>query len=524
MMESLPGNIHQLTEEILAVRLSDLNREAKLCRTLLEISEKEGYPYGIAFAYTYLADSAIAMGDFLVCPTYLKEALNLAERFQFRTLLIRIYHSFGMFYTATFDGQTALEYYYKELMLANEFNDIEAKFGIYNNIGNIFLYQSAYADAREYFDLACEVLKEQGQDSYTPHLSIALMNLCYLSLESNDLEAAASYLKRCTQLPAKVLPGGIHHLVQFGHAILAGYDLKNQDCMKEIDHLLYEQAQIPDRNLVYDTLVYLCQMLLYREDQERLERTLHLMDSIQHEGSVKRTLELKTLWIKYFEHFQMLPEQQAAYRDFYVTTKETEAAAKQDRADGLRSKLHLLRALDEQSSMREENDNLTYLAGIDELTGLLNRRQLNRLAGQVLKDHLVENLGAVMLDIDYFKEYNDSYGHVSGDSALKAVAECLTTSSKKIFPCRYGGDEFLSLCVNCSDEEILAYISDVRAALEKKHIPHVCSKIANHLTLSIGCTNMRKSDGFDWDKVLRLADAALYKAKQEGRNTFHSHM
>lgn len=524
MVEALPDHIYQLTDEILSVRLSDLKREAELCRVLLETSETEGCTYGVAFAYTYLADCTIALGDLLSCSSYLKEALKLAEHFHFQTLLIRIYHLFGMFYTTAFDGQTALEYYHKELMLANEFEDIEAKFGAYNNIGNIFLYQSAYSDAKEYFDLACDVLGEQGSGVYTPNLSIALMNLCYLSLEAGDLEAAEVYLERCEQLPKKDLPGGIRCLVQFGRVILAGYLPETDGSMNDVDRLLDMQSQISDRTLLYDTSVYLCQMLLQRGDQLRLERTLHLMESIHHEGSVKRTLELRTLWVDFYERFHMEKELQEAYKAFYLATKETEAAAKQDRADGLRSKLHLLRALDEQSSMREENDNLTYLAGIDELTGLLNRRQLNRMAGQTLKEHSVENLGAVMVDIDFFKEYNDCYGHLAGDTVIKEVADCLASASTQIYPCRFGGDEFLSLCINCTDEEILAYISRVQAALEEKNIPHAHSSVSSRLTLSIGCTNMRKSDGFDWDKVLRLADAALYKAKQAGRNTYRANM
>lgn len=518
MVDALPAHISRQIDEILAIRLEDPVQEGVLCRALLQVSRAEGHSYGAAFAYAYLADSAIALGDYPPCPGYLREAQELAERFGYRELLINIYHFWGMFYTTAFDGQSALGYYYKELKLADEFGDLRTKSAVYNNIGNIFLNQAAYSDATEYFEKACTVLGDQGYGVFARDLCIALTNLCCLALETHNPDKGEEYLARCEKIPSGARLNGSDYLIRFGRAILAGYR-PGDGYMDRVDRLLDREGEISDRSLVYDASINLCQMLLFRGDQPRLERTLRLMESIGHEGSVKRTMEIRDLWVQYCERFHMESGLQAAYREFYRATKETESAARLDKADGFRAKLSLLQAIDEQTSMQEENDSLAYLAVTDELTGLLNRRYLNKLAGQTLRDASVERLGAVMVDIDYFKEYNDTYGHQAGDAVLRAVAGCLIAPTERIRPCRFGGDEFLCLCVDCTDGEILSYAADVQSALEALNIEHHGSQVSPRLTLSIGCTNMRKSTGFDLDHLFRLADAALYQAKQRGRNT-----
>ena len=91
------------------------------------------------------------------------------------------------------------------------------------------------------------------------------------------------------------------------------------------------------------------------------------------------------------------------------------------------------------------------------------------------------------MDIDYFKEYNDYYGHNSGDVVLKKVALCLKEEADdRITPCRYGGDEFCCICENMTPEEMSNYLKDIRGRLETLAVEHVKSQAAGIVTLSAG--------------------------------------
>jgi diguanylate cyclase (GGDEF)-like protein len=127
-----------------------------------------------------------------------------------------------------------------------------------------------------------------------------------------------------------------------------------------------------------------------------------------------------------------------------------------------------------------------------------------------------------MCDIDFFKEYNDTYGHVIGDDCLVSVAECLSDSFKRAsdFPARYGGEEFSVILPHTDDEDALNLCESFQENLKMLAIPHSSSEISDYVTMSIGLVTLE----FEVDKtpdvnaIIKAADEALYKAKRNGRN------
>ena len=121
-----------------------------------------------------------------------------------------------------------------------------------------------------------------------------------------------------------------------------------------------------------------------------------------------------------------------------------------------------------------------------------------------------------MIDVDYFKEFNDTYGHVQGDVILKSVADSLMDNMPSdVFVARFGGDEFSCMCINKSDDEIINYIKSIQNNIKNKKIEHKGNKNNNYLTLSFGFYN-----GALTSSMLEKADEALYQSKSKGRNTF----
>ncbi len=154
----------------------------------------------------------------------------------------------------------------------------------------------------------------------------------------------------------------------------------------------------------------------------------------------------------------------------------------------------------------------------DQLTGLHNRRFLEELIPKLTKQILRRNsnLGILMIDIDFFKQINDQYGHDAGDSVLKKVAEIIrTTVRESDFVIRYGGEEFMVLLVDSQVGKAVEVAEKIRKRVEKSTI-QVGSLLLNK-TVSIGVSEFPADTDKFWQAV-KFADVALYKAKEEGRN------
>ena len=168
-----------------------------------------------------------------------------------------------------------------------------------------------------------------------------------------------------------------------------------------------------------------------------------------------------------------------------------------------------------------------HLSIIDEMTGLHNRRyfndQMDRLWRTAARSHQI--LALIMLDVDYFKRYNDTQGHHAGDIALIAVADVLKFATKRAteFSFRLGGEEMAILALVDQLEDAQAIAHEIHDGVIASNIPHPASEVAPTLTVSIGICyyDGRQCHGVthpDSEKLYQLTDEALYRAKENGRN------
>lgn len=163
-----------------------------------------------------------------------------------------------------------------------------------------------------------------------------------------------------------------------------------------------------------------------------------------------------------------------------------------------------------------------YLSITDELTQLYNRRYFNITIEKEINRVKRTNdyITFMMIDIDYFKNYNDTYGHQAGDITLKEIALLLKEQVKRVsdYAFRLGGEEFALLFSLNDEEKSLTFAQNIRKSIEKLAIKHEGSKINPYVTISIGLVCKKGLDINDSNELYRLADEALYKAKEKGRN------
>jgi len=177
-------------------------------------------------------------------------------------------------------------------------------------------------------------------------------------------------------------------------------------------------------------------------------------------------------------------------------------------------------SLHEQQRRKAHEAELERLAYVDSLTGLFNRRHFDaELSARTEKkdSQRIESFGLLLIDVDYFKNYNDLYGHQAGDECLRTVASCIADSVRdKDIVARYGGEEFTVIVDSSEGEDAATVAEHIRSAVEMLRIRHQGSPF-EYVTLSIGLAYTRTA-GTSAQMLLNEADAALYEAKRNGRN------
>ena len=174
--------------------------------------------------------------------------------------------------------------------------------------------------------------------------------------------------------------------------------------------------------------------------------------------------------------------------------------------------------------MKIKNDMLEKLSMYDGLTNIRNRRffdeTFEKTFSEIKRDK--KSLAVLMIDIDFFKPYNDNYGHGQGDETLRKVAKALEKTIKRAsdFVARYGGEEFVILLKDINKDGVEAVANNLLNAVRELKITHEFSKIENYVTVSIGVSYYNSSSDITKLELLLKADETLYNVKNSGRNNF----
>lgn len=197
-----------------------------------------------------------------------------------------------------------------------------------------------------------------------------------------------------------------------------------------------------------------------------------------------------------------------------------------------------LRLLKMQKEIEQKNNDLTLLnqklealneyllkqSNQDGLTQIANRRYFDTRLEEEWKRLQREKkpLSLILVDIDYFKKYNDYYGHLEGDECLKEIAKTLSNSVKRSMDlvARYGGEEFGIILPNTDKSGAIQIAEEIQTAISDLKIPHNPSCDRKYITVSLGITTIIPSNEYSIKNLISQADIALYQAKEKGRNQY----
>lgn len=177
-----------------------------------------------------------------------------------------------------------------------------------------------------------------------------------------------------------------------------------------------------------------------------------------------------------------------------------------------------------KSELEKSNEELQKISSLDGLTGIANRRCFDEFIDKECLRSARENtcLSLILIDIDFFKFFNDNYGHLAGDTCLRQVASAMNEVVHRPADliARYGGEEFVVVLPNTSLDGAVKLAGDLCDKIREAKIPHAYSSVTDHVTISVGVTSRIASEGVSSKDLIALADEALYQAKESGRDKY----
>jgi len=172
--------------------------------------------------------------------------------------------------------------------------------------------------------------------------------------------------------------------------------------------------------------------------------------------------------------------------------------------------------------LTQANQELQRLAGIDRLTQLANRHYFDEVLEREVRQmkRAQTPLSLILGDVDYFKFYNDCYGHLQGDRCLQDIAQGIQRAVRRPqdLVARYGGEEFAVILPQTDASGAIAVARNIRNQIQELNIPHAQSQVSDHITLSLGIACAFPEDSCSATQLIHAADRGLYRAKDQGRD------
>lgn len=491
------------------------------CREIIKAGTRNKDVHLLGIGYYYLSEGYFRLSDYSHFSEYLIRGISYQREAGQGMLLTRSYNMMGIDAVNQGNITVALEHYLTALKYGTESGCEYESAMVYTNLGQLYMNLKEFEKAASYL-LKAGRLFENKVEKWSARKNMILiytmLGRCYMEQgrfgDAKNMEACIEELElksKCKD-SIKVLVDAF--LVQLRHieGRAAERDKGIHDILRRLD------SQEVMLEIWEDILVFGEFLLKLKKYKELNQLCRSFQKSGERLGIVN--LQKECLRLKLWCYREM--GDQTAYLAGCARLFEYEEIQKKENLKMLSRSVELRFSLEEAEGrtrqLLKETTILKERSEKDALTGLPNRYRLNEYAEEIFEKayHNKENLGVEILDVDYFKKYNDYYGHPAGDEYLKMVGKLLNEmmlTDTDIFCARYGGDEFVIIFYGKTDKEILKWAKELKQNV-------ICNdkKGVIPMTISQGIRNLvPKEKNRVWD-YLYIADEALYRVKQKRKN------
>ena len=438
-------------------------------------------------------------------------------------LVARAYLTLGYAYSEQGNYQLQLENYDKAYSIIKK-HRIKGIQRI-NAMNNLSTCYHELGDCKTAIRLLGECLNLAKTEFPEDYISLAMctLNLSEYYKDDNEPEKSVEILDSMTEwlerIPFKPLICDYYLKRAAVSYILE--DRENGDCCTDKAFSLFSDDIFPSP--VYDDLCKVSKHLFNNGDRFRSEKLLKFMDiySENHTGTFEKLFVLRT----YANFYKRFGEYERAAE--YYEKLEAVCDVRMRELEGAHLGLH--RSVKEAdmalSKLRRKMKKNEKQYSLEPMTKLMNRSALLKVSSEFIETAAKrkKKVGAIFIDIDCFKECNDTYGHARGDEIIREVADaCRCEEKSNIRFARYGGDEFFGITLGLTDEQVAQTAMSICRRIREADIPNEKSPHGHRLTLSVGIVNsVIKDCSSTILEIANLADKAVYHAKSAGRNAIY---
>ncbi|HKL47580.1 MAG TPA: GGDEF domain-containing protein, partial [Candidatus Izemoplasmatales bacterium] len=566
----LNNNLGTLHEE-----LKNYSQALKFYKQSLALAESVNDDYGIAIAYLNMGNVYLGLNDLKQSEPCINRALDYAKVEHKTLFLAHGYDSLGRLYYQKSDYKKSLEYYKIAVKKAEKSKDLNILVKIYIDLAKSYHKVNDFEHTEQCYQMALKLTKRIGVDEFMPrvHEDMAAFyeenNLFDKAFEhykayhnfsntikenrlreriksidiQSELKASQAETESYRRLSKKLETSyqQMYILSKIGQSMTSTHKLH------EIFEQLYDQVNklMKVQSLgvaLYDSQMHQLKFDLLVEKGEKQDYFSLSLDN-KKSWAVWSFLNRKTLCINDAENeYKKYIEDVASSRGelmnsvmyaplmvegeplgiLTIQNKEKNSYTPQDEVllETLASYLAIaIKNAKRSKELAKLNSKLKSLSELDGLTGIPNRRLFDARFDQLWREMEVDNdcLSLIMLDIDYFKNFNDSYGHLMGDDVVVKVAKHLESLKRdeNDFVARFGGDEFIILLPRCNEGKVMSYAERLKASLIDLNNDF---DVNDQVTLSIGIAVTYPNQDKTKETFLETADHQLYISKENGKN------
>lgn len=468
-------------------------------------------------------------GDFPNALLSAGELIKTADEVDNPKYIAKGHHISGNVYIQTKSYTKALKHFLTSLEYLKETRDLDTKSGVLNNIGEIYSELEEYDKAERYY-IQCNEISSTFDNKR--NFGISYLNLANISHLRGKQVKALNQIKIAKDIFLTTNDNvGIAYSVMMESDILSemgDYNKAVKDLKKARQILLeskdkFNLMRINEKILsIYrktgqcsdfkELAVYSIEFARTISSHEWISTFSFLLSEFhEKDGNIEKAFEYyKQAHENKTKYFDEMMEQNKKNIEIHFDVKRAEAENK------------LIASYNEK--LEKLNNTLMELSRVDSMTQIPNRRRFTEFLNDILSINSRAGLpvGLLLIDVDHFKQYNDNYGHVNGDSALKEIAYALKkcTSRSGDFLARYGGDEFVIVLPNTDSNGSSIIAERILNIIRTRQIKHEYSRVRPYITLTIGGYCEIPNPDTTLESMVQNADRALYRAKDEGRNCF----
>lgn len=515
--------VNEWMQGVLDNRGRDAEKTLKFCLEIEKYAKEENDVRLLGFAYYYSGETYYLLNDVENMFRNIANAIQLLDQSEQWELLARAYNLMAITSINKGNASAAMDYYLMGLNYCRKYGITRIESSINLNLGNLYMQNGVYHEAQHYFEQAyCYYKSPEGEERSHIGLTVVYANLARCYMLRGILEKTQEYIDKlnheCQEyyddvdyLYVDCLKARYYHLV--------GNTQLRDKCIEEIEERIDRDVPIMD---IFDDLYDYCE-LMFEIDREKafwdmLDRLEYIVKNSDVKNLLRKVIALKLKF--YRKHNDNASYLQAAGL-FYELTEIMERESRSMITNMLYVRSSLERANESRRKMEALNVQLLEKSETDQLTGLANRYRLNDYSEKVVEFCCERKipLAVEILDIDFFKQYNDNYGHQAGDECIVAIAnELKKMQNNRIFCARYGGDEFIIVYAGMPLQEVRESAQELRENVMNLKREHLYSKALPIVTISQGiCYGIPETENKSWD-FLHAADMLLYHVKKRSRN------